>query len=520
MCHSLRQFEAARVWLLLSKIRTNKATVQGDFPPKLIKMFAAYLAEPLTDVINTSIRRGEYPDIYKFEISTPVPKNHPPRTTSDMRNISGLLTFDKIFEALLSELIISDMKPNLDPAQYGNQPGISIQHYLINMIHRILTAVDKSTKSESFGVIASLIDWDNAFPRQCPKLGIESFMHNGVRAALIPVLINYFQDRKMSVKWHGHRSLPRTLKGGGPQGATLGLLEYLSQSNNCAEGVNESERFRFLDDLSILEIINLITVGLTSFNLKHQVPNDVAIHNQFLDPRLLKSQDWLNEINTWTQDQKMKINGQKTKNMIFNFSDNYQFSTRLSIDGKPIEVINSTKLLGTIITSDLRWDENTNYIVKKANARMELIRKVANFGPSREDLKNLYVLFVRSQLEQSAVVWHSSLTEENVNSLERVQKSAIKIIMGEQYQSYKKSLNFLNLDTLKERREKLCIRFAKNALKNEKACKMFPINEKKHTMITRKPKMFKVQKANTERLKNSGIVYMQNLLNKENWGEY
>ena len=115
----------------------------------------------------------------------------------------------------------------------------------------------------------------------------------------------------------------------------------------------------------------------------------------------------------------MKINGQKTKNMIFNFSDNYQFSTRLSIDGKPIEVINSTKLLGTIITSDLRWDENTNYIVKKANARMELIRKVANFGPSREDLKNLYVLFVRSQLEQLAVVWHSSLTEENVNSLER-----------------------------------------------------------------------------------------------------
>ena len=81
--------------------------------------------------------------------------------------------------------------------------------------------------------------------------------------------------------------------------------------------------------------------------------------------------------------------------------------------------------------------------------------------------------------------------------------------MGEQYQSYKKSLNFLNLDTLKERREKLCIRFAKNALKNEKASKMFPMNEKKHIMITRKPEMFKVQKANTERLKNSAIIYMQ-----------
>ena len=355
------------------------------------------------------------------------------------------------------------MKPNLDPAQYGNQPVISIQHYLINMIHRILTAVDKSTKSEAFAVIDSLIDWENAFPRQCPKLGIESFMRNGVRPALIPVLINYFQDRKMSVKWRGVRSLPRTLKGGGPQGATMGLLEYLSQSDDCAAGVNESERFRFLDDLSILEIINLLTVGLTSFNLKHQVPNDVAIHNQFIDSRVLKSQEWLSEINTWTQNQKMKINGQKTKNMIFNFSDKYQFSTRLAIDGKPIEVINSTKLLGTIITSDLKWDKNTNHIVKKANARMELIRKVASFGAKKEDLKNLYILFVRSQLEQSAVVWHSSLTEE---------KSAIKIIMGEEYQSYRKSLNFVNLDIFEERRKMLCLKFAKSALKNEKASKM------------------------------------------------
>ena len=35
-------------------------------------------------------------------------------------------------------------------------------------------------------------------------------------------------------------------KGGGSQGATMGLLEYLSQSNDCADGVSESERFRFL----------------------------------------------------------------------------------------------------------------------------------------------------------------------------------------------------------------------------------------------------------------------------------
>ena len=99
----------------------------------------------------------------------------------------------------------------------------------------------------------------------------------------------------MSVKWHGQRSERRKVKGGGPQGATIGLLEYLSQSNNCADIVNESERFRFLDDLSILEIINLLTVGLTSYNIKLHVPSDTATHNQYIPQQNLKSQRWLGE---------------------------------------------------------------------------------------------------------------------------------------------------------------------------------------------------------------------------------
>ena len=92
------QFHPAQVWQILAQLKTNKSTVSGDFPAKLIKHFAAYIAEPLSDIINTGIRRGEYPQLYKFEVCTPVPKCYPPRTTSEVRNISGLLSFDKIME--------------------------------------------------------------------------------------------------------------------------------------------------------------------------------------------------------------------------------------------------------------------------------------------------------------------------------------------------------------------------------------------------------------------------------------
>ena len=508
------QFTPAQVWFALSRIATNKATVEGDFPARLIKLFAAYLAEPLTDIYNTGIRRGEYPRIYKYEISTPVPKSYPTESLSQLRNISGLLNFDKIYEKLISQLIISDMETKFDPSQFGNQKGISIQHYLIQMLHRILLVLDNNSKGDVFAVIANMIDWNNAFPRQCPKLGVQSFIENGVRPSLIPVLINYFQERKMSVKWHGCQSVPKDIKGGGPQGATLGLLEYLSQSNDNAECVDLKDRFKFVDDLSVLEIVNLLTVGLTSFNLKQQIPTDIPTHNQYIPAANLKSQGWLDEINSWTEQKKMMINEKKTKCMIFNFTEKHQFTTRLQVNNTPIDVIDSTRLLGTIITDDLCWDQNISSIVKKANARMELLRRVAGFGTPVEDLKNIYILFVRSILEQSATVWHSSLTQENAEDLERVQRSALKIMLNDKYVSYTRSLAQLGLETLSDRREALCLNFALKCTKNEKLSHMFPLNQKNHDMETRHEERYKVQFAHTNRLKNSPIIYMQKLLNQ------
>ena len=175
----------------------------------------------------------------------------------------------------------------------------------------------------------------------------------------------------------------------------------------------------------MLEIVDLLTVGITSYNVKQHIPSDLPSHNQFIPPQNLKSQNWLNAINHWTVKQKMMINSKKTKNMIFNYTNKYQFSTRLKIEDEVVETVESTRLLGTIIDQNLCWDSNTANIVKKANARMQLLRRVATFGASVADMKDIYFLFVRSLLEQSATVWHSSLSQENINDLERVQKSAV-----------------------------------------------------------------------------------------------
>ena len=61
----------------------------------------------------------------------------------------------------------------------------------------------------------------------------------------------------------------------------------------------------------------------------------------------------------------MKINNKKSKTMIFNFSKNHQFSTRLELENEILEIVKETKLLGTIISDNLKWDKNTENIVKK-----------------------------------------------------------------------------------------------------------------------------------------------------------
>ena len=136
----------------------------------------------------------------------------------------------------------------------------------------------------------------------------------------------------------------------------------------------------------------------------------------------------------------MLLNINKTKIILFNFTTNYQFSTRLKIDGIPLEILNEVKLLGTILTNDLTWYSNTNIITRKAYMRMGLLHKLIQFGVPIQDLVQIYTLFIRSICEQSAVVWHSSLTQENGNNIERVQKTALKIILREKYNTYESAL--------------------------------------------------------------------------------
>ena len=73
------QFSHLKVKEKLAKVNTNKSVPPGDIPPVVIKMFAEEISVPLTDIINTSVIMGIWPEMWKIDSVTPVPKIFPPK---------------------------------------------------------------------------------------------------------------------------------------------------------------------------------------------------------------------------------------------------------------------------------------------------------------------------------------------------------------------------------------------------------------------------------------------------------
>ena len=71
---------------------------------------------------------------------------------------------------------------------------------------------------------------------------------------------------------------------------------------------------------------------------------------------------------------------------------------------------------------------------------MEILRKLYSFNVPLSDLILIYIIYIRCYLEQSCVVWHSSLTVEDSVKLERAQKVAPRIILKDDYVDYKSAL--------------------------------------------------------------------------------
>ena len=127
---------------------------------------------------------------------------------------------------------------------------------------------------------------------------------------------------------------------------------------------------------------------------------------------------------------------------------------RLIIDGNEIDDVKYAKLLGVTISSDLAWNKHVDNIVVKAGKRVYMLYQLKRAGIGQHDLVTIYVSVIRPVLEYACPVWHTNLNNHLTESIETVQKRALKCIYpGNEY-----------ADILCLRRDSLCKKYFQNIM--------------------------------------------------------
>ena len=93
--------------------------------------------------------------------------------------------------------------------------------------------------------------------------------------------------------------------------------------------------------------------------------SDIANDQLYLPPSSYNTQQTLDSISAWTDNNLMKINEDKSNYMIFSRSQE-NFATRLTLNNVKLEQLNVTKVLGIWLSEDLSWSRNTREICIKA----------------------------------------------------------------------------------------------------------------------------------------------------------
>ena len=149
----------------------------------------------------------------------------------------------------------------------------------------------------------------------------------------------------------------------------------------------------------------------------------------------------------------------------------------------------------------------------KAASKLWLLRRLKKLKFEPELLCDFYKKEIRVLVEYAIPVWYSSLTRDQSNSLEKIQKFAVSLILNDWSWSYKVKCTLLSLEPLFLRRKPIALNFALRSSKDPHHSDMF--KKKNVTHNTRNAhNIFEEEFARSQRFYSSPLVSLTRDLNK------
>lgn len=387
---------------LLRNLDTNKATGLDGIDAFFVKMGSSALVKSITSLCNLSISSGIFPTVWKKARVSPSHKGESINERSNFRPLSILSILSKILERHVFDSSYGFLQQYrlLNENQHGFRKSHSCETLLLSLYESLITNINKG---EINGLI--LLDFSKAFDLVdhdllLKKLEIYHFGQNTINW-----FHSYLSERSQRVQFKTSLSDTLQINSGVPQGSILGPLLFIIFINDLSLLQNNSMSFNFADDSTLM--VSSSSTDCINTDLNH----DIGL------------------VSEWVNGNLMTLNFKKTKSMkIYSkrkFNDPDLLITKAN--NQAIEEVNSFKLLGVHIDSQLQWEDHISNVFQIINKRLFLLKRIRHNLPLHSCVM-FYNALINPHLLYCCTVWGNA-SNERLNDLLKLQKRAARIIL-------------------------------------------------------------------------------------------
>lgn len=398
---------------IVNSMKNKKSCGYDDVPIAVIKENLDILAEPLTIFYNECISEGIFPEQLKIAKIIPLHKKGSKTDPKNYRPISLLPILSKIFEKVIKSRLVVHLNLNkvLNLRQFGYQKNVGTGDAIYTLVEDIISKLNMKKR-----VAGIFLDLSSAFDTIDHKLLIAKLEHYGVRGKTLQLFSSYLSNRKMYVDISNmqsnsnskcNKSFMREILAGVPQGSILGPILFILFVNDLINYINsifpDTPLTVFADDTNAIVEANNIQELSAKVN---------AVLTVF---------------NSWFESNKLKINTEKTKVMLFSTTARNKDNMTIALNEVKIDLVNEVKFLGVYIDKYLNWKRELQAIDSYISSACYALRSLRDEIDIKH-LKMVYYALIESRLRYSVQFWGNSF-KYNCQRAFVLQKRAIRTMV-------------------------------------------------------------------------------------------
>ena len=232
---------------------------------------------------------------------------------------------------------------------------------------------------------------------------VAKLLNLGVKPSVVNWIIDFLRDRQQKVKVNGVFSDWLDVPAGVPQGTRLAPWLFLAMINDLCllEGFL---MWKFADDATVSEVV---------------LPSKHSTLQQAADL-----------IHDWSQENHLQLNPIKCKEIRTCFKRTSPCFSQVAMEGVEFEIVSLAKVLGVVISSELKWSARIDSTTTKAAKRLYLLRQPKRARIAQSDLVSFCCSVIRSILEYAGQIFHCNLPLYLSEEIEHIQHRALPDIFS------------------------------------------------------------------------------------------